>query len=69
MTPKKPILKPCPFCGREEPVLFPSDWVYRYNWVYRYGCLRCNAVGPTTTVGAEKAAELWNQRSKKEKTK
>ena len=50
-------LKPCPFCGREDPVLVEAGPGAR-----RFRCERCLATGPRTLHGKKRLMELWNQR-------
>ena len=57
---KKSVLKPCPFCGKEESVYMQKEGrdyavVCDFNWG---GCGACGGYRETT----KDAAEAWNNR-------
>ncbi len=49
-------LKPCPFCGYDEPRLLSQAYVIK---VY---CPNCGASGPGYAFKTEKAIAGWNRR-------
>lgn len=53
-----PKLKPCPFCGREEPVIS-----YGLDYGYAYACVRCRCFGPAS-MKKDIAVKSWNKRAK-----
>ena len=53
------ILKPCPFCGRDEPEIREQEGL---SAVYYFmECQRCICRGPRSMV-KENASKLWNKR-------
>jgi Lar family restriction alleviation protein len=55
-------LLPCPFCGRESPMLW-DHITLDGSHVYYMECERCLARGPRSLVRA-KAINAWNKRTK-----
>lgn len=51
-------LKPCPFCGGDNQVLFMA--FFTEDWAV--GCNDCSCQGPTTVESKEEAIEKWNDR-------
>lgn len=54
-------LKPCPFCGSDEPYKTRLD-----DFTYVIQCLACGATGPYE-LNTDEAVEAWNRRAGEEK--
>lgn len=61
-TPTDKSVRPCPFCGGDDPVTveFNQNDSLRETFI---GCCSCGAKGPSTMQGEEKAVEGWNGRA------
>lgn len=52
-------LKPCPFCGHKEVIVYHDYWDAVEYWMVE--CAKCSGSGPNTPTEKE-AIDAWNGR-------
>lgn len=62
-------LKPCPFCGSDEPLMHNVEIEHNGKWLKRYEVYCNNCGARTLRVRQEESAILrWNRRADDEKS-
>lgn len=57
-------LKPCPFCGSRKSEIVTGSYTvdHKKTETQNVLCGNCNAMGPDTLMGEDRAGEKWNRR-------
>ncbi|MEN6532376.1 MAG: Lar family restriction alleviation protein [Bryobacteraceae bacterium] len=64
-------LKPCPFCGSRKSEIVTGSYTVdgKKTETQNVLCGNCNAMGPDTLMGEDRAAQKWNRRRSARRSK